>query len=64
MAMQMINRTQRYIERFCPSELLAGECAEKIFGAKKLGKNWKEIRQSIVIGEKMKRIKVNSFIAE
>lgn len=56
--MQMTNRTPAYIERFCPMDSLAGECAQEVFHAQRLGRNWKEIKQSLKIGVKKKRSKV------
>lgn len=42
-----MNRTRRYIPRFCPQDMDGGECAELVFGARLIGKNWREIPANV-----------------
>ncbi|KAE9556366.1 hypothetical protein FO519_000406 [Halicephalobus sp. NKZ332] len=44
---EMMNRTRRYMNRYCPKGMLGSVCAQEIFGAKYLGKNWIEINKKL-----------------
>uniref|UniRef100_A0A1I7VJF9 Uncharacterized protein n=1 Tax=Loa loa TaxID=7209 RepID=A0A1I7VJF9_LOALO len=54
----MTNRTIHFTKPFCTTELLADECAENVFKAKRMGRNWKEIKQKLNIGVKKERSKL------
>ncbi|KAH7724370.1 CRE-DSC-4 protein [Aphelenchoides avenae] len=45
--LELMNRTRRYIPRFCPQDMDGGECAELVFGARLIGKNWREIPANV-----------------
>lgn len=60
--MKMTNRTTFFTKPFCSTELLVGECAQSVFKAQRMGKNWKEINQKLNIGVKKERSKANICI--
>ena len=43
----MMNRTRRYMKRYCPKGMMGNVCAQDIFGAKYLGKNWLEVNRKL-----------------
>lgn len=43
----MMNRTRRYMERYCDSELKASQCATDVFGAQPIGRNWRDIIKKV-----------------
>uniref|UniRef100_A0A0M3HP77 HECT domain-containing protein n=1 Tax=Ascaris lumbricoides TaxID=6252 RepID=A0A0M3HP77_ASCLU len=50
MSLEMMKRNRTYGERICPFNETASECAQNSIGATRLGRNWKEIRQSMKLG--------------
>uniref|UniRef100_A0A0R3S6A1 Vitellogenin domain-containing protein n=1 Tax=Elaeophora elaphi TaxID=1147741 RepID=A0A0R3S6A1_9BILA len=58
----MINRTVLFTEPLCPMELSADECAQTVFKAKRMGRNWKEINQKLNIGVKKERSKLKLIL--
>lgn len=44
----MMNRTRRYMKRYCPKGMLGSACATEIFGAKHLGRNWLDVNTKLV----------------
>ncbi|CAG9540872.1 unnamed protein product [Cercopithifilaria johnstoni] len=54
----MTNRTVSVAKPFCSTELLTDECAQTVFKAKRMGRNWKEINQKLNIGIKKERSKL------
>ncbi|TMS39281.1 hypothetical protein L596_005830 [Steinernema carpocapsae] len=47
--LEMMNRTRRYVDRYCPYGTLTGDCAAQFFNATFLGSNWREIKKNIVM---------------
>ncbi|KAM3725317.1 Microsomal triglyceride transfer protein [Dirofilaria immitis] len=59
---KMTNRTIFSAKSFCPTKLFADECAQVVFKAKLMGKNWKEIAQKLNIGVKKEQSKLRSIL--
>lgn len=60
MSLEMMKRNRTYGERICPFNETASECAQNSIGATRLGRNWKEIRQSMKLGIVRRATKVTS----
>uniref|UniRef100_A0A7E4W5X4 Vitellogenin domain-containing protein n=1 Tax=Panagrellus redivivus TaxID=6233 RepID=A0A7E4W5X4_PANRE len=48
LSLEMMNRTRRFIDRFCSVTLKGNECAQEVFGAKLVGKNWYDVNKNLV----------------
>uniref|UniRef100_A0A1I7YR79 MTP_lip_bd domain-containing protein n=1 Tax=Steinernema glaseri TaxID=37863 RepID=A0A1I7YR79_9BILA len=48
--LEMMNRTRKYVLRYCPYGTLAGDCATDVFGATFIGSDWREIKKNIDMG--------------
>lgn len=59
--MTMTNRTVLFVESFCSTDLSADECAQTVFKAKRMGRNWKEINQKLNVGVKKERSNVSTI---
>lgn len=45
--LEMMNRTRRYMDRYCSSDMKARECATDYFGATYIGRNWQDILKKV-----------------
>ncbi|KAL3982977.1 hypothetical protein ACH3XW_49305 [Acanthocheilonema viteae] len=60
--MKMTNRTVLFAKPFCSTKLSVDECAQTVFNAKRMGRNWKEINQKLNIGIKKERSKLKFIL--
>uniref|UniRef100_A0A914Z3W4 Vitellogenin domain-containing protein n=1 Tax=Panagrolaimus superbus TaxID=310955 RepID=A0A914Z3W4_9BILA len=47
LSLEMMNRTLRIMNRYCPHNISGDDCARQIFGATILGKNWLDINKKL-----------------
>uniref|UniRef100_A0AC35GYH9 Uncharacterized protein n=1 Tax=Panagrolaimus sp. PS1159 TaxID=55785 RepID=A0AC35GYH9_9BILA len=62
LSLEMMNRTLRVMNRYCPSNMSGDDCARQIFGATILGKNWLDINKKLATLSKTSENNLSNFL--